>query len=150
MGILMHKNVPYGGGGNSIQLDKTLTIEGKAADAKAVGDAITTRCNSEGYLEVKVDGEWVATNLLAYASTLYLYNNGTSDGEFGVYKCSVNSHIWNADYANTNYGSITNNSDNVLLRTKSAGAINTVTFAIPKLYDLTKFNKIVLKVNYTI
>ena len=134
---------------DEIELDSTLSIEGKAADAKAVGDAITVRCSSEGLLEVKKEGEWIDTELLAYVSTFYLYNNGTSDGEFGLQKCSVNSHIWNTDYVNLEYASITNNASNVVLTTKSSGAINTVTFAIPKLYDLSKFNKIVLKTKVT-
>ena len=32
--------LPFGGGNNSVELDETLTQEGMAADAKAVGDAL--------------------------------------------------------------------------------------------------------------
>lgn len=66
------------GGSSNIELDKTLSVEGKAADAKAVGDAINIRQNNEtGYIEVKIDGIWEQSILRALPpNTMYLYNNG--------------------------------------------------------------------------
>lgn len=64
------------GGSSNIELDKTLSIEGKAADAKAVGDAINVRCNADGYLEVYVNGVWKQTEINAITPKTYLYNNG--------------------------------------------------------------------------
>ena len=64
--------------GSNIELDTTLTVEGKAADAKAVGDAINVRCNATGYLEVLVDGVWQQSDLqaISFENVNYIYNKG--------------------------------------------------------------------------
>lgn len=47
MGVHVRKNVNYTGGGQgSIEVDPTLSVEGKPADAKAVGDALNTKLGS--------------------------------------------------------------------------------------------------------
>lgn len=75
MDAIIKKNVVYVSGSN-IDIDKTLTIGGKAGDSKAIGDAITMRWNPEsGYLETKTDGVWVQTDL-RYIPKTYLYKKG--------------------------------------------------------------------------
>ena len=47
-----------GGGGTSITLDTTLTVEGQAADAKAVGDRLTASDNTPFRFGVTEDGKY--------------------------------------------------------------------------------------------
>lgn len=83
--------VPYykegsGSGGGSVELDKTLSIEGMAADAKAVGDAITAiaiRYNKE-VKQVQLlysDGVWHDWES-GRESYQYLIENGVVNTEF--------------------------------------------------------------------
>lgn len=76
-----------GGGGSSVVVDSTLTVEGAAADAKAVGDVlagISSPINSinmyydpETDIEYKKnqDGEWVEVEKVGLLKS-YFYNNG--------------------------------------------------------------------------
>lgn len=84
------------GGGSNIELDKTLSIEGKAADAKAVGDAITVRYNSEGYLEVLVDGVWEQIEVNADTSGSVLFNAEKGNvANFVLYNGATNNQTNN-------------------------------------------------------
>lgn len=44
-------NLPSGGGGSTVELDTTLSEAGKAADAKAVGDALAEKQDSGNYVK---------------------------------------------------------------------------------------------------
>lgn len=117
MPAIIKKKVVYGSGSN-IELDKTLTIEGKAADAKAVGDAITVRCNSEGYLEVKVDGIWEQSELKAIEQNeVFLYNKGQ---ELIEWDKTLEGITWGG-VGVTGLQSATFNADNIYFETTTQG-----------------------------
>lgn len=44
---------------------------------------LNVRCNSDGYLEVLVDGVWKETDILAYSQTEYIIEKGVITGKFG-------------------------------------------------------------------
>lgn len=80
----------------SVKIDSTLSIEGQAADAKAVGEAITVRYNSEGYLEVLVDGVWKQIEVNADTSGSVLFNAEKGNvANFVLYNGATNNQTNN-------------------------------------------------------
>ena len=99
------------GEGSDITIDSTLTQEGQAADAKAVGDALAKKANStdlSGYVQTSTaEGTYAKkTELSAYATTESLGNymqTTTADGKYAT-KTELSSYATTAslaDYAKT-------------------------------------------------
>ena len=99
------------GEGSDITIDSTLTQEGQAADAKAVGDALAKKANStdlSGYVQTSTaEGTYAKkTELSAYATTESLGNymqTTTADGKYAT-KSELGSYATTAslaDYAKT-------------------------------------------------
>lgn len=94
-GTYYHNGKSYTGDGGNVKVDPTLSIEGQAADAKAVGDAITTmlnklnesganvRYNDESdYFEVKKDGEWEQTKIKVGLLKQILFSANNNEASF--------------------------------------------------------------------
>lgn len=99
------------GEGSDIIIDSTLTQEGQAADAKAVGDALAKKANStdlSGYVQTTTAESTYAkkTELSAYATTESLSDymqTTTADGKYAT-KSELSSYATTAslaDYAKT-------------------------------------------------
>lgn len=99
------------GDGSDITIDTTLTQEGQAADAKAVGDALATKADAttlSGYVQTATAESTYAkkTDLSGYATTSSLdsyIQTATADGKYAT-KSELGSYATTAslvDYAKT-------------------------------------------------
>ena len=92
------------GEGSDITIDSTLTQEGQAADAKAVGDALAKKANStdlSGYVQTSTaEGTYAKkTELSAYATTESLGNymqTSAADGKYAT-KSELGSYVKTID-----------------------------------------------------
>ena len=92
------------GEGSDITIDSTLTQEGQAADAKAVGDALAKKANStdlSGYVQTTTAESTYAkkTELSAYATTDSLdsyIQTTTADGKYAT-KTELDSYVKTID-----------------------------------------------------
>lgn len=133
-----------GGGGTSIDLDPTLSVEGKAADAKAVGDAISVQFNSStGCLKVLQDGRWIDTNTRVYSDRTYLIEEGINNNKVSIY---AGGYIGLTPY--TEAASLTAVDDGSLRFTVKDAATD-VSLMSKEMYDLTPCSKIVLRYKTT-
>ena len=82
-GTYYHNGKSYTGDGGNVKVDPTLSIEGQAADAKAVGDAITVRYNEEtDHFEVLKDGEWEQTKIKVGLLKQILFSANNNEASF--------------------------------------------------------------------
>lgn len=72
-----------GGGGGSVELDPTLSVEGKAADAKAVGDALAATNKTVGEEFVEMDKTY--PNGSYYGGYISTDGNIVSNGRYGSF-----------------------------------------------------------------
>lgn len=128
-----------GSGGASIDLDPTLSVEGKAADAKAVGDAITTGFNNEtGYLKVLKDGQWIETNVRAYSDRIYLVEEGINNDKVSLFAGGT------VGFGGTTQGGSLTYGDGVTNFSFNAAGASECSLMSNELYDLNPCTKIVL------
>ena len=131
MGMMIKNGVNYsGGGGGNIELDTTLSVEGKAADAKAAGDAINALYNEEtDYIAVKYDGNIIDV----------LYVGAQWDGH--IYKTGdIYTDITGGYVVYSGLGTITNNGSVLSISHKNSDTNQATSFlGSVKKIDLSKY-----------
>lgn len=105
-GVWVKKPVEGSGGDSDITIDSTLTQEGQAADAKAVGDALATKADTtdlSSYVKSSTAESTYAkkTDLTGYATTSSLgayMQTTTADGKYAT-KSELGSYATTASLA---------------------------------------------------
>lgn len=73
-------------GGGAVNIDPTLTVEGAAADAKAVGDALSEKASKELRVTISYDDSWNEVSNYSPSEILEHFNNG------GSVRCSYSEY----------------------------------------------------------
>lgn len=154
-----------GTGSQNVELDTTLTVEGKAADAKAVGDALENKLNAvmvspdgsrwrvsignDGVLtSEKIIVEIPATGIALSASTL-TFNSSASQTIKAILTPADSTDVVVWDSNNDNVATVSNNgvvtpvSNGSCIITAGAGAVSascaiTVDVAVVETYSITR------------
>lgn len=80
-------------GGGAVNIDPTFTVEGAAADAKAVGDALSEKASKELRVTISYDDSWNEVSNYSPSEILEHFNNG------GSVRCSYSEY---GDFSLTN------------------------------------------------